>query len=95
MHSQSHVPTDLWRTTCEMLYQSGEVQTLLTEGADKSEIQLALCKVIELATQGITQLDKVPKRSMRSQASHKAVVLPDWLALDGPADELQSDKDAA
>jgi hypothetical protein len=94
MHSQSHVPTDLWRTTCEMLYQSGEVQTLLTEGADRSEVQLALCRVIELATQGITQLDKIPQKG-GVRSSMKAVVLPDWLALDGPSDESESGKDAA
>lgn len=95
MHSQSNVPPDLWRTTCEMLYQSGEVQTLLTDGADRSEVQKALCRVIELATQGITQLDKIPQRGVRPIPSHRAVILPDWLALDGPEDVFEGDKDAA
>lgn len=95
MLSQSNVPPDLWRTTCEMLYQSGEVQTLLTDGADRSEVQKALCAVIELAAQGLTQLDQVPSRGVRSRGSHRAVVLPEWLALDGPENEFEGDKDAA
>lgn len=95
MHSQSHVPPDLWRTTCEMLYQSGETQALLTGGADRAEVQKALCRVIELAAQGLTQLDEVPKRVSRPKSSHKAVILPEWLALEGPVEGFEKDQDAA
>ncbi len=95
MHSQSPVPPNLWRTTCEMLYQSGEAQTLLTDGADRADVQKALCRVIELAAQGLTQLDEVPARANRPKRSHKAVILPEWLALEGPVEELEDGKDAA
>lgn len=49
MLPDSHDARLLWQKTSLLLYQSGEAQALIQSGADRSEVQECLTKVLTLA----------------------------------------------
>lgn len=76
MHSDTPEGQALWRTSSLLLYQAGDVQSLLQAGASKDEVKRSLNKAVELAAEALTVLELCPEREPDSLPQRAVVALP-------------------
>lgn len=85
MHSETPEGQALWRTSSLLLYQAGDVQTLLQAGASKAEVRRSLEKAVELAVEALSVLELCDEKGPENLPYKAVVALP--LQPDGQDEE--------
>lgn len=85
MHSDTPESHALWRTTSLLLYQAGEVQSLIQNSASKDEVRQSLEKAVELGVEALSVLELFEEKGKDDLPCKAVVALP--LIPDGEDEE--------
>ncbi len=76
MYSDSPEALALWKSTSLLLYQAGDVQSLIAAGAGKDEVRTSLEKAVELGIEALSVLELCQEEAGSASPYMAVVSLP-------------------